>query len=78
MSLAHLLKLLKVRNDGLQLGMVEPAHLNDLGQQNDNHVEHLLLAGRPLIDQEVQEVILDSYFFLHWNFLPVHSEQLLQ
>jgi hypothetical protein len=78
MLLAHLIKLLKVGHDRLELGVVEPSHLDDFGEQNNHHIEHLLLAVGALIGQKVEEVILDAHFFLHRDLLPVHCEQLLE
>jgi len=78
MLLAHLIKLLKVLHDRLQFWVIEPTHLDYFGEQNNDHLEHLLLTVRALVGQEVEEVILDSYLFLHRNLLPVHCEELFE
>lgn len=76
MPVAHQKHLYKVLDNRLDLRMVEPRHLDDLGQQDDNHFEHLLFTTYTFVNQEHQQVVLDPNLLVICYFGPVSGKKL--
>lgn len=76
MPVAHQKHLYKVLDNRLDLRVVEPRHLYDLGQQDDDHFEHLLFTAYAFVKQEHQQVVLNSNLLVIRYFWPVSGKKL--
>lgn len=76
MAFAYVEQLFEIMNDPLEFWVIEPRHLDDLGEQYDDHLKHLLLAVDAFVNQKVKQVVLDSDLFRRKNLRPVCRKQL--
>ena len=77
-AFAYVEQLFEVVNDPLQLWVIKPRHLDDLCEQYNDHLKHLLLAVDAFVNQKIKQVILDADLFCRKNLRPVCGEQLFQ
>ena len=74
----HSLQVEQVLHDTLDLWVVEPRHLRDLGQQDDDHLDDLLVQTRLFPNHEVDDEILDAQLLCSGYLGPVLCEELLE
>ena len=58
--------------------MVEPGHLDYLGEGDDHHLDHLSITRLAMIGQIVQEVILDANLLLGGDLVPILNKEHLE
>ena len=62
----------------MNLRVIEPRHFRYLGEQNDDHLNDLLVQICLLLDQKVYHEVLDAQFLLDGDFQPISRKELLQ
>ena len=56
--------------------MVEPRHLGYFSNQNNYHLQNLLVTSRALIHQKLNQIVFDWQFLANFDFKPVVYEDL--
>jgi hypothetical protein len=56
--------------------VVEPGHLGYFSNQNNYHLQDLLVACRALIHQKLNQVVFDGQFLANFDFKPMVYEDL--
>ena len=56
--------------------MVEPRHLGYFCNQNNYHLQNLLVTIRALLHQKLNQVVFDGQLFANFDFEPVIDEDL--
>ena len=70
----HFLKIKKILHDTLNLRVVKPRHFCDLCEENDHHLNDLLVVILLILHDVVHQEVLYAQFFSDWNLCPMRSE----